>query len=251
MKNPWNVEMAVEFEKSHAEELMRYFNEVTSVPKHARKKQLLLCECAESSKEYLRSKYWDEEYGIKVLCREIGLSYSNFRTLMIDYLKIPIRKGTNVVTNRLVKFRSERVQGDKNPFYDWTEKYPQLHKSTRCGLQGYYQKKDGSKVWLRSSWEFIFAKWLDKNNIVWEYEGKQYKLSDGTSYRPDFSVVKEDGKLQILEVKGFKKDRLYKVDLMRSEFPEIEMIVIDDIVPYCSQKYSKEIAEWNLLRQER
>lgn len=72
---------------------------------------------------------------------------------------------------------------------------------------GYYRN-----IWLRSSYEIIFAYWLDLSGIKWKYEFKTFDLGNRT-YTPDFYLPKFDC---YIEIKGYfsngakKKFRLFK-----------------------------------------
>lgn len=55
---------------------------------------------------------------------------------------------------------------------------------------------------FKSTWEAIFAKWLDLNNYIWQYEPKRF-LFDGFSYLPDFFVKEFNS---YVEIKGFWRD---------------------------------------------
>ena len=72
---------------------------------------------------------------------------------------------------------------------------------TYCGhYKGYY---------LKSTLEYIYARYLDYVGIVWKYEVKTFALSTGGSYKPDFYLVKEG---RYVEIKGGFN---YKTDLPR------------------------------------
>lgn len=81
-------------------------------------------------------------------------------------------------------------------------------------------------IWMRSSWEVEFAKNLDKNEISWKYEPRRFKLSDGSSYCPDFFI---ESKNLWIEIKGhwFEKAK-NKFELFKKEYPEINVIVIQE-----------------------
>lgn len=71
----------------------------------------------------------------------------------------------------------------------------------------WYDMKDGSKVFLRSNWEYLVAKHLDETGKKWQYEPMSFPVTiavDGkdknTSYVPDFYIVDDDC---YLEVKGW------------------------------------------------
>jgi len=67
------------------------------------------------------------------------------------------------------------------------------------GKGEWYIRKDKTKIWMRSSYEIKFAKWLDRKNLTWQYEPKRFYLKDRT-YAPDF-YVKEWNKW--IEIKGW------------------------------------------------
>lgn len=62
---------------------------------------------------------------------------------------------------------------------------------TYCGhYKGYY---------LKSTLEYIYAKYLDHVNIAWNCESKTFELSNGESYKPDFFLIDSQ---QYVEIKG-------------------------------------------------
>jgi hypothetical protein len=76
---------------------------------------------------------------------------------------------------------------------------------------------------FRSSWEKLFAEWLDKNKIIWEYELMAYPLSNGYTYRPDFFTTNT-----IYEIKGYKhKISMEKFYSFIKEYPNIKIQLID------------------------
>lgn len=46
------------------------------------------------------------------------------------------------------------------------------------GKGDWYITKFGEKIWLRSTYEIEYARYLDRNNIYWLYESECFKLSD-------------------------------------------------------------------------
>ena len=65
--------------------------------------------------------------------------------------------------------------------------------STFYGYSGFY-----GEHCLRSSLEYIYARYLDYMNIGWKYEHKIYILSNEVGYKPDFLL--ENG--EFVEIKG-------------------------------------------------
>jgi ribosomal protein S14 len=83
------------------------------------------------------------------------------------------------------------------------------------GPKGYFK--------MRSSYELEYAKWMDINNINWEYEPK-FKLSNGKTFSPDFRLVAYD---TIVEIKGYwTKTGLEKWAKFCEDYPNINKKVL-------------------------
>ena len=206
-------------------------------------------------KEFLDEYYVKEEYGLKGLIKKYNLdiTYTSFRNIVI-FLGYKLHS-SRIATKALKKQRSENAKKqyiEKSGFFKEGVQ-ENIHKiNINRGIQGYYWNVSQNKyVWLRSSWEFIYAKWLNKNNIKWDIEIKNYRLSDGTLYRPDFFIFNENDVIdKIIEIKGFWKNRVYKPEFLKNEY-NINVIVIDDIIPYCDKNITlnQEIKIWKKLRK--
>lgn len=222
-----------------------------------------LCKINESMKhdtrfqktyDWLYKVYVIEGQGFKSIIKdyELNVTYSFLRRL-VCYLKFPIH--SNTVANDFLKKRRSKIAKNnyetKTGFFKDGVQENIHHKSECRGIQGYYWNISKNKyVWLRSSWEFIYAKWLNSQpNIIWDVETKQYKLENNTSYRPDFFIYNKDGEIDtIIEVKGYWKDKVYKVDMLRKEY-KVNVVLIDDIKPYCKNTIKNEISLWKKLRK--
>lgn len=76
---------------------------------------------------------------------------------------------------------------------------------------------------MRSSWEVIYAKYLDKHNIIWSYESKVFNLGN-TTYTPDFYLPEKD---LYIEIKGWwRKKSKKKFDLFRQLYPKVRIKVL-------------------------
>jgi hypothetical protein len=247
-ENPWNVKMEVVFDEKHKNRLVEFYEKMNSSYRNRIVDKSLTIEMPPiESISYLRD-FYNSGYGLKLTARALGLTYTKVRTLF-RYLGMEHRKGQDIVTERVKRFRSERVQGNKNPFYDWGETYPNMHKNGKS-IKGYYKKKDGEYVYLRSSWEYIMAKWLDKHNIDWKYELKTYKLSNGQNYRPDFFIFKENKLKMIIEVKGsttyFQNSN--KATKLNEDLNDVKVIMITNINNYTTKSTETEVREWREKR---
>lgn len=73
-----------------------------------------------------------------------------------------------------------------------------------------YKSKYAGEVNLMGSWEYLFAQYLDKNNIPWRRpKEKFYYEFDGLKsgkgyYVPDFYLIEED---LYIEIKGYETDK--------------------------------------------
>jgi hypothetical protein len=193
---------------------------------------------------------YEEGYGFKTLAKNLDLTYMVCRKLCIDYIGIEYRKGMNVITDVLRKTRSENAKGEKSNLYDWPRRMPELCSKNSKSIQGYYKKKDSSKVWLRSTYEYIMSKWLDKLDMDWKIEENCYVLSNGERYRPDFFVYENNILKIIIEVKSryFNKDnREYKFHMFKEEYG-LECMLITDITKFTDKTYHQELKEWKLQR---
>ena len=77
---------------------------------------------------------------------------------------------------------------------------------------------------MRSTWEVAYAKYLDKNNIKWQYEPKTFDLGD-TTYTPDFYCPIEN---LYVEVKGFWWEKQKKkYDKFLKLYPEINISLLN------------------------
>jgi hypothetical protein len=114
---------------------------------------------------------------------------------------------------------SEKSKGSNNPMYG--KPAPQ-----GSGVGKYTKYKD---INFRSTWEAKVAEWLDENNITWKYEEKRYKLSNGTTYLPDFFIYEGKKLTEVVEVKGYMDDiSKTKIDLFSHEYPHISLKIFDE-----------------------
>lgn len=74
-----------------------------------------------------------------------------------------------------------------------------------------------TRIKMRSSWEVVFARWLDDNDEPWEYEPKCFVLEKAVRYTPDFFLPARG---LWIEVKGFMSDSAKKkIDTFKSLHP--------------------------------
>jgi hypothetical protein len=116
------------------------------------------------------------------------------------------------------------------------------------GYAGYY--KD---VYLRSSYEYAFAKYLDFKGIKWKYEEIIFKLGF-KKYKPDFFIYNEYEELQlIVEIKSrnkiAKEEALKNLQAMKEKYNiECKIVSYDElkiIYKEMPSTLTATISEWN------
>lgn len=206
-------------------------------------------------KNFIYQKYSIDGQGIKSIIKDFKLpvSYSVLRFYIINIFNIELRNN-KTITPFLRQRRREKALNEKNNnigfFSKGVQENIKIKTSNKRGVQGYYYNKSLKKyVWLRSSWEYIYAKWLDKNNYKWDVEYQTYLIGD-KKYRPDFFIFDEHNNIiKIIEIKGYWKDKLFKFNLLKNNIKNIEIILIDKIKPYTTISIKKELSEWKLIRK--
>ena len=201
----------------------------------------------------LQHLYHDCGIGFKLLSSELGnVSYTRLRTIF-QVLGIEKRSGSSCVTEGLRKIRSERAKKN-NPWTDWTSKYPNKDKINKHHLGGWYLNKSKNKyVWLRSSWEYGYAVWLDSQELTWDVEVRSYLLSDGRYYRPDFFIFANECLEHIVEVKSKwsngSLERIDKFEQFKQQYPAITVkLVSDELFELIGKKQAEVLEEWKKSR---
>lgn len=196
----------------------------------------------------LYKRYVDDEIGIKLIAKEIGYSYTETRNILKTF-NIPMRTGYNVVTKNLSEFRRNKAKNEYSKRIGWFSSLDRKQHHTQRGVGGYYFNKSRNKyVWLRSTWEYIYAKFLDKLNIEWDIEVTRFDLDTGT-YRPDFFIYNNNELEKIVEIKGYWKDKLWKPEELKNKIG-VDVVVIHDISLYLEegQTYYSQLDEWKIKR---
>ena len=188
----------------------------------------------EEFKDLLRDLY-TSGYGFKTIAASIpNASYTQIRGLFNKIFPDIVRKGTSVTTDKLKQRRSERLlKSEDNP---WKH---DLNNKNSTGIQGRY--KD---YWLRSTYEYIYVKWMERNGINFKSEPTKFKLNNGQYYTPDFSIYGNGILTKYVEIKGKVFDNnLHKPELLSIQIGK-PVIIVDDITPYCEVNYERSLKEW-------
>lgn len=115
----------------------------------------------------------------------------------------------------------------------------------------WYFIKDGRKIHCRSGYEVIYAGWLQKNNINFNYEEKCFKLSNNQRYIPDFHILDTD---EYVEIKGsFKTDnqenQKNKINIFKLNHKHKTMFW-KDIVSVCNLRYKTYITYFRQAKKK-
>ncbi len=144
---------------------------------------------------YVSIYNWLKKYNIKLRTRRESHIGKKRPDQSLFMLKHNPTKGTHrpkSVREKISKARKGIYCGRNHPMFGRINSY-------KCsyGKGGKYKS-----IWMRSSYELKFAKYLDKNHIKWLYESKTFDLGN-TTYTPDFYLPEFN---LYIEVKGFWRD---------------------------------------------
>ncbi|WP_301108256.1 restriction endonuclease [Sporosarcina sp.] len=94
------------------------------------------------------------------------------------------------------------------------------------GYAGFYKG-----FYLRSSYEYAYAVYLDQFNILWSFEDQTFEVY-GKSYKPDFFFYDKHGKLEkIVEIKSRNQQEIESAKL-KLEFIEVQYLVKTELISY-------------------
>lgn len=82
-----------------------------------------------------------------------------------------------------------------------------MESKSKKSYQALGRLKVGQMNKTEAEYEKHLAQLLHLGEIIWyKFEGIKFRLADNTFYTPDFSVMRQDGLIEIHEVKGFWVD---------------------------------------------
>ena len=187
---------------------------------------------SEETKEKIRNSHLSLDltgtnspnYGIKrTKEHKKAISEANKKRIVSDETKIKMslaKKGKTLPETQRKKMGESR-KGKRNPNYG---------KKAAHGKGYYYNSKDGSKIWMRSTWEIKTATYLDLNEISWQYEYMAYPIKysnkEGT-YRPDFAILKNGKIEEFWEIKGYwRDDAKEKYEAFVAQYPQYKILLM-------------------------
>lgn len=140
-----------------------------------------------------------------------------------DVIKIATEKG------RQTQIQNGKSKGSNNAMWGKTTQ-------TKTGLR----MDLGHSV--RSSWEANFARILNYLKLPYEYEKHNFKLSNGSTYTPDFYIPSKN---VYYELKGYEYRNMRKHELLRVEYPNIKLHIVKEkkytrLIKFFSSKVSFE-----------
>jgi len=171
------------------------------------------------SKNFLLQKYVEDKKSEAQIAKEFDCSAS---TIHNNLLKYSIRRRTTAeaLKGKIRPDISKRMKGRKRP--DASER---MRKNNPIFKRGYICKGNGAyykNIWMRSTWEIKFARFLDLSGYKWFYEPKRFNLKN-TTYTPDFYIPIWD---LYIEIKGYKwKSWEKKFNLFKRLYPKVRIKV--------------------------
>lgn len=148
-------------------------------------------------------------YNEKIKKNEIVKKYKNHFD-KAKKLGLPIPEVSEKTKQKLSKHSTNRkwTEDQKKKHSEIMKKVVEINPESysKNNVVGRVKNIEYNGVNLKGSWEFIVAKWLDENKIIWEYESKFfiYEWNGEKKYFPDFYLPEYD---LFLEVKGYITDR--------------------------------------------
>jgi hypothetical protein len=129
--------------------------------------------------------------------------------LIAKMIHVGVKRSKEAREKTSAALRAVYRSGDKQPVA-----HPWRHQ--------FYQGVQGSVV-MKSTYELLFARWLDGQGIAWEYEPKVFDLQS-TTYRPDFFLSASGF---WIEIKGYFSPKAQsKVALFQQLYPKERFCVL-------------------------
>lgn len=161
----------------------------------------------------------------------------------LGYSKRDISKRYDITygsTGRLLKFLNVplREKTIKNARSRTNQSNTMTQNPQKTMIQGYYPNESrGTLVWLRSSWEYLYARHLNETGELWDTEREVFTLNDGRSYLPDFFIFDKKTKQikKIVEIKGKHWNLHDKHEHLNEMLDDIEVFIITDMRPFLKE----------------
>lgn len=148
----------------------------------------------------------------------------NTSVLRLNKLKEKFKNG-ELVSHQKGKLRT---QEEKDKISETMKKNPKaggLREGSGRGVKQWYESAIAGRVYLRSTYELEYVKWLDKNNIIWKANLTKFPFiweEKTRYYYPDFYLIDEEC---YVEIKGYEtskdiakwRDFPYKLKVLKLE----------------------------------
>lgn len=126
------------------------------------------------------------------------------------------------------KSQQAKIKMSKN-HADFSGKNNPMYGKTPIHHNGfYYDSPLQGKIYLRSSYELAYVKYLDSIGELWYYEIETFDLGS-TTYTPDFFLPRID---KFIEIKGYMFPcRKIKIDKFLEQYPwDLEILYKQDLI---------------------
>jgi len=106
----------------------------------------------------------------------------------------------------------------------WIRRFKNPKNHPMYGKSANWKRIKYQGIWMCSTWEVAYAKYLDKKKIKWLYESKTFDLGE-TTYTPDFYLPESD---TYVEIKGWtRKDFIKKLRKFKKLYKHIKLKILD------------------------
>jgi len=165
----------------------------------------------------MKKRWTDPEYKEQMS----GVNAPNYGRQISDDQKLKISQANTgkqrspEMIERMKIINKGKWAGEKNPHYG----KPPAH-----GKGEWFVLPNGSKIWLRSSYEVRVVVALLESDVKFEYEPRNFSLNNGTTYTPDFYLPEYD---IWWEVKGYwRDDAKEKIGKFFEKYPEENLRIL-------------------------
>lgn len=193
----------------------------TYMGKEKKKKNKFQCQSCAISNEWKSNEYKEKHVSAIVKTKSTKESKKKHSEAQIKKWNNPVHRKKMLDSQNLLRktpeWRKKVSEGLKKR---WREDPP------KCKSRKYIIKSNKGHIVLRSSYEREFVRYLDENNIDWQYEPKSFILEtyENRVLIPDFFLTKYN---VWVEIKGyFWHDAKEKWDAFCNEYPNLKKIIL-------------------------
>jgi hypothetical protein len=155
-----------------------------------------------------------------------GFKHGKCTSSLPKYCKCGKKLSNNPKAKHCIKCHNYLNSINKNRLHKVSNAIKEGWKTRNFAKLLHAKKIKYNNIWMRSTWEVAYAKYLDKNKVKWLYESKTFDLGN-TTYTPDFYLPKSD---TYVEIKGYlRTNAKKKIKLFKKLFKDLVVLNKQDL----------------------